>query len=124
MIQTPTFWLLLLFSALIYWLLPLKFRDGFLAIASYAYLASLEPVVVTVLIVWVLFFFYLTPHAIIAKRINRLVIPGLILAILSYFIYYKYNYQLSRFFPALALSGNSAVPLGISYLYLNLFIMP
>jgi alginate O-acetyltransferase complex protein AlgI len=114
-LQSPTFWLLLIVSASIYWLLPLKCRDGFLAIASYAYLVSLEPVVVTVLIAWGLFFFYLTPHAMAAKRTSRLILPGLILAILGYLAYYKYLPQLSSFFPILDLLKSPVIPLGISY---------
>jgi alginate O-acetyltransferase complex protein AlgI len=115
MIQNPIFWLLLVLSTLVYWLLPLKFRDGFLAIASYVYLASLEPVVVTVLIAWTLFFFYLTPHAVAAKQTSRLIVPALIIAILGYLVYYKYIRQLSAFFPMLALLKHPVVPLGISY---------
>jgi alginate O-acetyltransferase complex protein AlgI len=71
--------------------------------------------VVTVLIAWTLFFFYLTPHAVAAKQTSRLIVPALIIAILGYLVYYKYIRQLSAFFPMLALLKHPVVPLGISY---------
>jgi alginate O-acetyltransferase complex protein AlgI len=115
MIQTSNFWLLLLCSVLIYWQLPIRFRDGFLALASYIYLASLEPVVASVLILWTLFFFYLTPHAIAEKQPNRLIVPGLIIGILGYLFYYKYFPTLVGLLPSLEFLKSPIVPLGISY---------
>ena len=115
MIQSPVFWSVLVVSAFFYWLLSPKLRHGFLAIVSYVYLASLEPVVVTVLIAWTLLFFYLAPHAIATGKTNRLIIPGLILAILSSLVYQKYIPQLSAFFSAQASARTPLIPLGISY---------
>ncbi|MDT7041534.1 MBOAT family O-acyltransferase [Candidatus Nitronereus thalassa] len=115
MIQTSNFWLLLFSTVLIYWFLPLKFRAGFLALASYAYLASIEPVAVTVLIAWILVFFYVTPHAMTEKQPTRLIVPALILAILGYLFYYKYFPILVGLFPTLEFLKSPIVPLGISY---------
>ena len=120
MIQSPVFWSVLVVSAFFYWLLSPKLRDGFLAIVSYAYLVSLEPVAVTVLIAWSLLFFYLAPHAIAAGKTNRLIIPGLILAILSSLVYHKYIPQLRAFLSAQAAAETPVVPLGISYLTFKL----
>ncbi|MHC4858487.1 MAG: MBOAT family O-acyltransferase [Planctomycetota bacterium] len=115
MIQSPIFWMVLAASVVGYWLLPRRIRDGFLAIVSFGYLASLEPVTVTVVVGWGLFFFYLAPHAIAARRAKRLVLPGLILAALSYLAYHKYVPQLAAMFSAMASAETPIVPLGISY---------
>lgn len=114
-LQSVTLWILLIGSTWIYWLLPRKFRDGFLALASYAYLVSLEPVVVTALVAWALGFFYLAPQAMAAKRPKRLILPALISAILLYLAYYKYVPRLGGWLAVLPLFENPVVPLGISY---------
>ncbi len=115
MIQSPLFFLTLAASALVYWLLPSRFRDGFLAVVSFLYLARLDAVVVTTLVGWTLLFFYLAPHAIAAKKMRQLVVPGLILAILTYLAYHKYVPVLVSIFSNEVLEIPVLVPLGISY---------
>lgn len=115
MIQSPIFWLTLLISAVIFWRLPERLRFGFVAIVSYLYLASLEPLGVTIVIAWVLVFFYASPHALAAKKYSSLVTTGLVTIILSYLIYQKYlPSMLSRL--DFEMSAHAfIVPLGVSY---------
>lgn len=115
MIQSPVFWLVLLGSALVFWQLPQRFRFGFLALVSYAYLVSLEPVTVTLLIAWVLIFFYIAPHSAAKHGRSGLVLPGLIGLALSYLIYEKYLPGLLSTFSDSVQAHKILVPLGISY---------
>lgn len=115
MIQSPVFWLVLLGSALVFWQLPQRFRFGFLALVSYAYLVSLEPVTVTVLIAWVLTFFYIAPHAAAKHGRSGFVLPGLIGIVLSYLIYEKYLPGLLGTLNDGVQDHKILVPLGISY---------
>lgn len=115
MIQSATFWLILLLSVVLFWILPLRARYWFLGGASYCYLITLDPVAVTVLIFWGLLFFYVAPQALADRRYSPLVVIGLIVVIAGYLIYEKY-------WPTIAfqlhLQGGEhpvLVPLGISY---------
>lgn len=115
MIQSLTFWCVLSGSAIVYWLLPARFRLSFLAVASYLYIASLQPIVATTLIAWVLLFFYAAPHAMAEKRYNKLVFYGLFLVILSYLIIEKYLPTLAMRFSEAASDHPIVIPLGVSY---------
>lgn len=115
MIQTGTFWLVVFGSVAVYWLLPRPLRLGFLAIASYLYLASMDPLGVSVLIGWTVLVFHVAPATVRGRNKAGLVLSGLVIAILGYLIWQKY-------LPAfLDLMGHAspgvavAVPLGISY---------
>lgn len=115
MIQTGTFWLLLVVTAVAYWRLPQRFRLGFLAAVSFLYLVSFEPVGVTLLLAWTILFFHLAPEAARKDQNGRLVGIVLIGSILGYMIWRKYLpvllAALDDATPGIAI----AVPLGISY---------
>ncbi len=115
MIQTGTFWLVVFGSAVVYWLLPRPLRLGFLALASYFYLASIDPVGVTVLIGWTVLFFYVAPATVRDRDKAGMVLSALVVAILGYLIWQKYLPAvldlMGRASPGVAV----AVPLGISY---------
>lgn len=118
MIQEYTFWLVLFGAVVVFWRLPERFRFGFLAGVSYLYLASLEPVGVTLLIGWTLLFFYVAPRSIADKTPNALVLPGLVIAALGYLIWSKYvPVFVEMYSSAASRSPGSAIiiPLGISY---------
>jgi alginate O-acetyltransferase complex protein AlgI len=115
MIQDPAFWLILFVSVAAYWMLPKLLRDWFLATVSFAYVAFLDPMTASVLVVWVLLFFYLAPRTVAAAKYKSWILPSLILAILAYLAYYKYLPQIAAFASAQAATGSLVVPLGISY---------
>lgn len=115
MIQSPVFWFTLFCAALIYWSVPVRYRFSFLALVSYIYLASLEPVGMTALIVWVLLFFYVAPLALAARNYSVLVLPGLVFAVLSYLIWHKYLPIFAAFLEGASPGLSIAAPLGISY---------
>ena len=115
MIQSIEFWLTLFGAAFVYWQIPARFRFGFLALVSYGYLASLEPVGMTALIGWVLLFFYVAPQALAARKYSALVLPGLVLAALSYLIWHKYLPVFAAFLDGASPGVAIAAPLGISY---------
>lgn len=115
MIQTGTFWLVVFGSVAVYWLLPRPLRLGFLALASYLYFASIDPVGVTALVAWVLLFFYAAPAALRDRRRAALVLNGLVAAILGYLIWQKYLPAFLGFIGHASPGIAIAVPLGISY---------
>ncbi len=115
MVQSPVFWAVLVLSALVYWRLPEKFRFGFLALVSYGYLASLEPIGATVLIGWVLLFFYAAPHAMAKAEHGKLLLTGLVLLILGYLAWFKYLPVLWGAYQGASTGVAIAAPLGISY---------
>lgn len=115
MIQTLTFWIVLLGSAVVYWYLPERFRLAFLAAVSYLYIVSLDPVVANILIAWVLLFFYAAPHAVANKQYNKLVFYCLFIAILSYLIFHKHLPSLLIRFGDATSEHPILIPLGISY---------
>ena len=115
MIQSGTFWLVLLFAVVIYWLLPKKFRLGFLALASFGYLATLDLMSVLVLVVWSLAFFKLAPLTLSDQSLWRRLLPALILGILGYLTYFKYIPPLIMAMSADPIEIQLIIPLGISY---------
>lgn len=115
MIQSATFWFVLSGACVVYWRLPQRWRLTFLAVVSYGYLASLEPVGVTALIAWTLLFFYVAPAALREKRYATLVLSGLILSVLSHLIWYKYVPAFIAFLEGATPGLAIAAPLGISY---------
>ena len=115
MIQSPLFWLTLLISVLVFWQIPQRLRFGFLALVSYVYLASLEPVGVTIVIAWVLLFFYVSPSALAEKRYSALVIYGLVALVLGYLIYQKYLPTIVSLLKLEIAAHAFVAPLGVSY---------
>lgn len=115
MIQSVTFWLVLFGSAAGFWLLPIRLRYWYIGAVSVAYLVSLEPVGVAILLGWTLLFFYVAPYALRRKQRAMLVLTGLILSIFGYLAWYK---AVPVFLAAWHPHGTFAAiipPLGISY---------
>ncbi|MDB5321399.1 MAG: hypothetical protein JWN40_3030 [Phycisphaerales bacterium] len=75
MFQTGTFWLILLGSVVVYWILPARVRLAFLACVSGVYVAVQSPWNATALLGWSMLFFWLTP---LSRRRRR---PETIVAI-------------------------------------------
>jgi alginate O-acetyltransferase complex protein AlgI len=115
MIQSAVFWLVLLASVIIFWLLPKKIRLGFLALASFGYLATIEPVTLFVLLGWTLAFYWLAPLAIGGGSWQRWLLPTLILSSLAYLAYFKYIPPLIVALSATSTAAQLLIPLGISY---------
>lgn len=115
MVLSSSYWVFLFSTVVVFWLLPLKLRLGFLALASFAFLVSLEPFGVMALILWTVLFFYVAPQAMRGKNYASLVLTGLVLAKLTDLIWHKY---LPVFLQALDDAPTTvavAAPLGISY---------
>ncbi len=108
MITSPEFWLLVGFLPICYWLLPARWRPGFLGLASAAFVAALEPVGAAVIVALVVAAHLLGRRA----RGFRFAVAFAALAWLAAFKYLP---------PMLiALTGESErfsvlLPLGISY---------
>ncbi|HQE82400.1 MAG TPA: MBOAT family O-acyltransferase [Candidatus Hydrogenedentes bacterium] len=115
MIQSGIFWLVVLSSAVVFWVLPQRFRTVFLAIVSMGYLAWLAPFSVLGLVVWTLAFYYLAPLAATGGARGRWLLPVLILAILGYLAYFKYIPPLVAALSPDPVEKQFIVPLGISY---------
>ena len=115
MIQTATFWLVLLATVVAYWLLPPRMRLWFLAAASFGYLISLDPVGVVTLLGWTLAVFYAAPRAMATGRQGPLVLAGIVALILGYLIWQKYLPTYLAMIGQATPGAAIAVPLGISY---------
>lgn len=113
MITSPGFWLLLAIGVPVFWLIPQRLRLGALALASFAYLYTLEPFSVLALLGFSLGFYYVAP---VARSNPKWRVTGILaLGVLAFLAYFKYLPPLVA-----ALTGGSAaaalaVPLGISY---------
>jgi alginate O-acetyltransferase complex protein AlgI len=115
MIQSLTFWIVLLVTATGHWLIPPAWRMRWVAAMSMGYIASLSPISAAVLAVWTLAFFYLAPRTTGGGPVAGRILWGLILAILAYLAVFKYLPPVLGELWTDALSGTIAIPLGISY---------
>jgi alginate O-acetyltransferase complex protein AlgI len=111
MIQFVSFWALLLLAVPVFWVIPSRWRFGFLAIASASFLAWIDPVSVVVLGLWGGICFFGAPAA--GRSKSRLA-PTLIVGLLSTLAGFKYIPPL-----VVGLVGHGGesllIPLGISY---------
>ena len=115
MIQSATFWLVLFGSAVGFWLVPVRLRYWYLGLVSFAYLISLAPVSVSILLAWTLLFFYAAPHAFRKKQYGSLVLTALVLSILGYLAWYKAVPALLAAWHPGSAAAAIIPPLGISY---------
>jgi alginate O-acetyltransferase complex protein AlgI len=113
MLSDLNFWLLLATSVLVFWQLPEWMRPGFLALISFVYLVSLEPVSILVLLVWTLAFYFFSPMT--RQPSARLILPILILLVLGYLVYFKYVPRLLAVFADEPALQKIIIPIGISY---------
>lgn len=114
MITSATFWLILLGTVAVYWLLP-RGRIAFLGGVSYVYLATLDPGSIFGLTIWTGLFYVLAPRTAGKERGPRLVLAALVVGILGYLAYFKYVPPLMAAFVTNPLEERLLIPLGISY---------
>jgi len=115
MIQSGIFWLVLFATVIVFWLIPRQYRFGFLALASFGYLATLDLTSVLVLVAWTLAFYWLAPLAIGKSSWQQRLPSILILAILGYLAYFKYIPPLIAAMSSDPIETKFIIPLGISY---------
>ena len=115
MIQTPTFWALLALAVVVFWVIPLRFRLGFLGGISFVYLFRPDPINVAVFGGWSLLVYVLAPKATKDDSWRRWIVPGLILGILGYLSYFKYVPPLLAAMAGNEVEKNLVIPIGISY---------
>ncbi len=115
MIQSATFWVVVFASVILFWLLPKRFRLGFLLLVSVGYLGSLALPTVLAMAVWGLAFFWLAPLAARPSSSFKWFLPALILAVLAYLSYFKYIPPLVEALSSTPTERNLIIPLGISY---------
>jgi alginate O-acetyltransferase complex protein AlgI len=115
MIQSITFWLVLLAAVAAFWLLPLRLRYLYLAVVSAAYLVSLDPVAVSTLFVWSMLFFYIAPLAYRSENRRGLMLTALVVAIFSYLTWFKAVPVILKDWHPQSAAAAVIPPLGISY---------
>ena len=86
-----------------------------IALASFGYLFSLEPLGSAVLVGFVLLFFFGAPQAIADGRRSLAILFGLIGIILAYLIWHKYVPVMVGYWQGASTGLQIAAPLGISY---------
>jgi alginate O-acetyltransferase complex protein AlgI len=111
-VQSPSFWMVLVVATLVYWRLPVRWRMVFLFTASFGYLATLDLTSVLAVLGWTLLFYFSLRMAL--HRRGRVAVV-LIFGVSAFLAYFKYLPPLLT-----AISGGSPatlliVPLGISY---------
>ena len=115
MLQDPRFWQALALAVPIYWLLPLRWRHSWLALASFAYLATIDLASCLALGAWALVFFAATPLLRPGSSRQRAALIFLILGILGFLAYYKYVPPILARFSDDPVAQELILPLGISY---------
>ena len=121
MIQSPWHWALLAASVVLYWLLPARWRMGFLGGVSLGYLLWAEfaltgrVLTIPVLLGFTLAFYLFGPVVARPGRTPRRVLSLLILAALGYLAWFKYVPPIVHAFQGQFDLAHVAIPLGISY---------
>ncbi len=111
MIQSLSFWILLLVGTLVYWQLPLRWRHGFLGLVSLGYLATLSLYAAgSLLVLAAAFYFLLGPPA-----WRRWSCPLLILVALGQLAYFKYIPAIAAAIATGRAGPQILVPLGMSF---------
>ncbi len=114
MVQSLTFWGVLALAVPIFWLLPVRLRDGFLFLVSFGYLATLDAFSAAAVFAWTLLLFFGIRWT-ARTPLRDPLLTGLILGIVGFLAYFKYLppliAQIANETPAAVV----LVPLGISY---------
>jgi alginate O-acetyltransferase complex protein AlgI len=114
MITDLNYWILLAFGVPVFWIIPQGFRLGFLALISFAYVFSLEPIGSIVLLAWSMCFYFFSPLARRSISLNW-ILPVLVVGILGYLAYFKYLPRILGAFSGEPVLHRVIIPLGISY---------
>ncbi len=114
MISDGHFWLTIFISVPLYWLLPVRLRAAFLALASYAYLLTLDTPAVLALTFFTALFYVLAPRTQGPQRIRRIT-STLVFAVVTYLAYFKYLPGVAALFDDDPVLAHAIIPLGISY---------
>jgi alginate O-acetyltransferase complex protein AlgI len=115
-VQSAPFWIVTALTALIVWQLPLRFRDGFIALVSAAFLGWHAPEPVLMLSAWgVAFFFLVRPPAEDGALRRRSYHALLIVGVLGVLFWFKYWTPLKAAFATTPMEEHVIVPLGMSY---------
>lgn len=112
MIQSATFWLVLLATWCVHLAIPLRWRRGLLGLASISYISWLAPVSAAMLALWVVLVFALLR---IPERYLHRAATALILAIIGVLAYFKYIPPLVQAFVGDTSTTGLLIPLGISF---------
>jgi alginate O-acetyltransferase complex protein AlgI len=115
MVLLPAFWVVLLASCAIYWLLPRPLRAWFLSAVSIGFLATLAWEPVAGLLAWVVAFWFLVRGPADAGGGRRSFHVWLILGVLGVLAWYKYLPPLKEALAGNALEEQVIVPLGMSF---------
>lgn len=115
MIQTATFWLLLLGTATGFWLAPARMRMGLLGLASFAYIFWLAPLSAAALALLAAIFFFAAPRAARSAQRGRWITLGVCLLALAWLAYFKYVPPVVHYLTTGSPAGHLLIPLGISF---------
>lgn len=115
MLLSPEFWIVLIAVLVVFWCIPARYRYGFLAFASFAFLATIAPWSVLALLGWSLLFYYQVPVASSEKPAAHRLLWSLVLAVLGFLAAFKYIVPEFADKVAENSSLRIVIPLGISY---------
>jgi len=116
MITTAGYWLLVVVGVPVFWLVPGKFRYGFLAAASGLYLVSLggsAVVSIGLLLFWSTICYATAPR--LAAGEKRYLLPAIVIGVLACLVYFKYMPSLVQAVFGESVMATVALPLGISF---------
>lgn len=115
MIQSGSFWGLLLVAVPAFWLIPARFRMALLSVTSLAYMATLDLGAVIGVAAWSIPTFYVLGAGKRATSPARFWTWLITLGVLMYLGYFKYVPVIIAAVRGGDIAGHLAIPLGISY---------
>jgi alginate O-acetyltransferase complex protein AlgI len=113
LITSGIYWLVLFGGVLVFWLLPQRWRLGFLAALSFGYLLSLDWQAGCTMLAFTLAAYFLA--SVPRQGAGRWLTPVVILAALAYLAWFKYTPGLLELLGQSSPGARLAIPLGISY---------
>jgi alginate O-acetyltransferase complex protein AlgI len=121
LVQSPWHWAVLAATVVVYWLLPSRWRMGFLGAASLGYLLWVEHALtgsilsIPFLLGFSIVFYALGPVVARPGPASRRIVSVMILAALAYLAFFKYVPPIVAALQVHWAFANVAIPLGISY---------